>query len=271
MPTVHLENELEVYYEEAGRGMPILFLHPPGMGLVTFYYQQALADQFRVIAYDIRGHGYSGLTEEPLSIGLLAEDLLFFMNALNIEKAVVCGYSAGGSIALDFALKHPERMEALILSGGFSEVNDFWLRNEFKAGIALSNEKRLPFLAKAVSLGNRSTKADTKMLYDYFMKSDPLTLRKLYKEGLDYNCTKHLPNIKCPLMVVEGQFAFYFHHYQMIFQSLVPNVETARVSKGFHELPMKFHDPFNHVVRTFLNKVLYSERSTADSFKPAYS
>lgn len=76
---------------------------------------EALKDEYRVIAYDIRGHGNSDAGREDFSIDLFASDLISFMDSLNIRKSVICGLSMGGYIALNAIGNNPDRFDALIL------------------------------------------------------------------------------------------------------------------------------------------------------------
>lgn len=86
------------FYEEYGQGIPIIFIHPPGMGRKVFYYQRLLSKHFRVIFPDLSGHGDSDHIDQPASISYYANEIAQFMDALHIDKAVLFGYSAGGLI-----------------------------------------------------------------------------------------------------------------------------------------------------------------------------
>lgn len=77
---------------------------------------EALKDNYRVIAYDIRGHWDSDAGNEEFSIELFVSDLLSLMNVLKIDKASLCGLSMGGYIVLNAIENHPVRFEALVLS-----------------------------------------------------------------------------------------------------------------------------------------------------------
>jgi 3-oxoadipate enol-lactonase len=76
----------------------------------------SLKDDYRPIAYDIRGHGDSSAGNEVFSIDLFVDDLISLMDTLKIDKAILCGLSMGGYIALNAIEKHNERFDALILS-----------------------------------------------------------------------------------------------------------------------------------------------------------
>jgi len=76
---------------------------------------EALENNYRVVSYDIRGHGSSDAGKEEFSIELFVNDLLSIMDALKIEKAILCGLSMGGYIALNAIEHYPKRFSALIL------------------------------------------------------------------------------------------------------------------------------------------------------------
>jgi 3-oxoadipate enol-lactonase len=113
-----LVNEVEISYLEEGApdALPLLFIHGfPFNKLMWKHQLQALKNEYRCIAYDVRGHGQSQAGEKDFSMDLFADDLLAFLDALEIKKAVVCGLSMGGYIALNAIQKQPERFAALIL------------------------------------------------------------------------------------------------------------------------------------------------------------
>ena len=110
-------NNISISYNEAGNGnIPVIFLHGFPFDKSMWMGQlDSLKSSMRVIAYDIRGFGESKDEISPLSIKLFSEDLLLFMDKLNIEKAIICGLSMGGYIVLNAVERFPERFAALIL------------------------------------------------------------------------------------------------------------------------------------------------------------
>jgi len=110
-------NNLTISYNDVGEGsIPIIFLHGFPFDKVMWKGQlDSLKSSNRAIAYDIRGFGKSTDVNTALSIDLFSEDLLSFMDKLNIGKAIVCGLSMGGYIALNAIKAFPNRFEALIL------------------------------------------------------------------------------------------------------------------------------------------------------------
>lgn len=112
-------NDINISYNDEGpEGAPIIiFVHGFPLNKSMWDKQvKALKDNYRVIAYDIRGHGNSEVGKIDFSIDLFVNDLLSFMDALKIEKTVLCGLSMGGYIALNAIEKYSDRFTALILS-----------------------------------------------------------------------------------------------------------------------------------------------------------
>ncbi len=110
-------NNFELSYDDIGEGaVPIVFLHGYPFDKTMWHLQlDFLKSSHRVIACDIRGFGKSTDEESPLSMDLFSDDLIQFMDKLNIDQAILCGLSMGGYIALNAMKKFPTRFEALIL------------------------------------------------------------------------------------------------------------------------------------------------------------
>ncbi|MDP2176350.1 MAG: alpha/beta hydrolase [Bacteroidota bacterium] len=110
-------NDFELSYDDIGEGMvPIIFLHGYPFDKNMWQGQlDFLKESFRLIACDIRGFGQSKDEVSPLSIDKFANDLLLFMDKLSIEKAIICGLSMGGFIALNAIKRFPDRFVSLVL------------------------------------------------------------------------------------------------------------------------------------------------------------
>jgi 2-hydroxymuconate-semialdehyde hydrolase len=117
-----LANGIQTNYHEHGQGEPVLLIHGSGPGVTGWANWRltipALAENFRVIAPDIVGFGY---TERPADVKYNMETwvnhIFGFMDALGIEKAHVVGNSFGGGLALAMAIRTPQRVGRLVLMG----------------------------------------------------------------------------------------------------------------------------------------------------------
>jgi 3-oxoadipate enol-lactonase len=114
----------ETVVSETGKGDPIVLLH--AIGLDWRMWRDCilpLAKHHRVIAYDLRGHGYAAPAPKPLTVKRWAADLLELADCLSLEKFHVVGLSLGGLVALEFALQHPERLKHLTIIASSVEGN----------------------------------------------------------------------------------------------------------------------------------------------------
>lgn len=110
-------NDFTLSYDDLGEGrVPIIFLHGFPFDKSMWKGQiEFLKTTYRLIACDIRGFGKSTDEKSPLNMSLFADDLIEFMDKLEIDKAIICGLSMGGFITLNAAKRFPDRFEALVL------------------------------------------------------------------------------------------------------------------------------------------------------------
>ncbi len=109
-------NGIELYYEVHGSGKPLVMLHG-GFGTFEMFANiaPALAEKHQVIGVDLYGHGRTALTDRPFTFEHMAADIAGLIQHLGYEKADVLGYSLGGYVALQTAIRHPERVNRLVL------------------------------------------------------------------------------------------------------------------------------------------------------------
>src|SRR5688572_20840981 len=112
-------NGQELYYEVHGEGPPLVLVMGIGYDstLWTLGQVPALSQRFQVVIFDNRDAGRSSRATSAYTIADMADDTVALMDALDIEKSHVCGLSMGGMIAMELALRHPGRVDHMILSG----------------------------------------------------------------------------------------------------------------------------------------------------------
>ena len=109
-------NGITLYYEVHGTGRPLIMLHG-GFGSFEMFsdLSPALAVNHQVIGVDLYGHGRTALTDRPLCFEHMADDIAGLIEHLGLEKVDLLGYSLGGAVALQTAIRHPERVNKLVL------------------------------------------------------------------------------------------------------------------------------------------------------------
>lgn len=113
-PTFAEVNGIEMYYRIVGKGSPILLI-PGGLSDQHVWDAQLpiLARHHMVIVADSRGQGRSTRTKDPITYGLMADDYVALLDFLRIDKVDLVGWSDGGIIGLDIAMRYPERLKSL--------------------------------------------------------------------------------------------------------------------------------------------------------------
>ena len=117
---------VSIAYDDRGKGFPVVGLHAITHGSRDFeHVADRLASKWRLITPDWPGQGRSGVDTHPARLARYTELLAGFMDALNIERAVLIGNSIGGSAAMAYAAQFPSRVAALVLAdpGGLVPMN----------------------------------------------------------------------------------------------------------------------------------------------------
>lgn len=121
-------NGIEVYYEVYGEGKPLVLLHGAFYTIELNWGQliPELSKTRKIIAIEFQGHGHSPYSDRKLDIVTLARDVEGVMNYLKIDSADVAGYSMGGSVAYQFAVLSPKRLNRLVIISSTYKT-DGWL------------------------------------------------------------------------------------------------------------------------------------------------
>jgi len=108
-------NGINLYYETHGAGHPMILLHGGlGSGEMFGPILPAFADHHQVILVDLQGHGRTADIERPLDVALMADDIAALIDHLGLHRPDVVGYSLGGGVAFQVALKYPEKVSRLV-------------------------------------------------------------------------------------------------------------------------------------------------------------
>ena len=136
-------NGMRMYYEVSGTGSPLIVLHGaymniPSMGAII----PRLARTHKVYALELQGHGRTTDIDRPITYANLADDVAAFMDAVGLPKADVFGYSMGAAAALQVAIRHPAKVNKLIVASGAYDVTGW--QPEFTAMIPQLSVDMLP-------------------------------------------------------------------------------------------------------------------------------
>lgn len=214
-----------------GAGPALVLLHGNGEDYRCFEKQIGpFSRRFRVVAIDSRGHGGSGMGE-PFSLKAMADDVANVLDALRIERASVVGFSDGGNAALYFALRHPDRLNKLVLAGA----------NLFPAGL----EKRVRQRDRAIwnllrLLGSLSAGARRKARVFGLMVREP---------NID---PRQLSSIKAPCLVLAGEHDMIREAHTKLIARAIPGSKLRIIPGCDHFIFKNKHEEVNAAILAFL-------------------
>ncbi|WP_019242961.1 MULTISPECIES: alpha/beta fold hydrolase [Bacillus] len=252
MPTLDVDG-YNLYYTVKGKGTPIVFIHPPLLTSANFINQlENLSHKYKIITFDIRGHGRSLYSNRTITYQLIVEDITNLLDYLGIEKAFICGYSTGGSVVLEFLLTKACRALGGIIISGMSEVKDLYLKQRIVLAAKLAKVRVLPFLSLAITWGNSNNRQVFAKLYKEAINGDARNIEQYYRYSLQYNCTSQLQDIKLPVLLIYGAKDKSFHKYASILHEKLPDNDLIFLEKEKHQIPTKASFELNELINKFL-------------------
>ena len=218
---------------EKGQGEPLILLHGNGEDSGYFCGQlDAFAQHYHVYALDTRGHGKTPRGEAPFTIRQFADDLLGFLDAHQIEKAHLLGFSDGGNIALVFAIRHPERVDRLILNG--ANLNPAGAKRTVQIPIEIGYR-----IASLFARRSDSAKRNAELLG--LMVNDP---------NID---PADLAGVRARTLVIAGTNDMIKANHTRQIAAGIPDARLVFL-EGDHFVAKKHPEAFNRAVLAFLNE-----------------
>jgi pimeloyl-ACP methyl ester carboxylesterase len=183
-------NGQKVYYEIHGNGRPLILLHGGvGAGEMFDPFLPALAGNRQVIAVHLQGHGRTDDIDRPLRFESMAEDIALLLRDFKFLEADILGYSLGGGVALQTAIRHPELVRKLVLISTPFKRQGFY--PESLADMAQMGPEAARFMDQS-PMGQLYPGKDWARL---FTKLGELLRR-------EYDWSKDIPAIRSPVMLV---------------------------------------------------------------------
>lgn len=249
-------------YEEAGSGIPILFIHGYPLNRRMWQPQiDALSQDAHVIAPDLRGHGDSTPTEGVYSMDLLAEDCARLLDTLNItQKIVLCGLSMGGYISFAFARKFPNRLAALVLTATRAAPDTEETKLNRARSIALAKEQGITpiiesMLARVLSPVTLQNNPDLVETVRQIMRHTSLRAVLGDLQGMmeRIDSRPFLKQISVPTLIIHGKDdpLIPIDEAQAM-QAAIPNCRLLIMENAAHLPNLEASERFNHAIREFI-------------------
>lgn len=211
--------DIDIWWERAGEGAPLLYISGTGSDLRNkpSVFEGPYAKTFDLIAYDQRGLGRTSKPDEPYSMAQYGDDAARLLDHLGLDRVKVLGVSFGGMVAQELVLRHPDRVERLVLActspggaGGasypFHDLHHMDRTERAKLLIPVSDTRRDATWAAA--------NPDEHAFWVQATAADPYAAepghavgawRQLEARAL-HDTWDRLPSIRCPVMLAAGRF-----------------------------------------------------------------
>ena len=223
------------YFETYGTGMPMLLIHGNGGSIASFKCQiPYFSKEYRVIAVDSRSQGRSIDDNDSLSFEMMADDLNSLLDTLHVDSCYVLGWSDGGINGLLLAMRHPEKVKKLAVTGAnlwpdSTAIEPDVVRGDMKEYTSLKEKPMTP-----------SVKHDFKLL-----RLDCLE---------PHITTSQLNKISCTVLVIGGDHDVIRLAHTMLIAQSIPESYLWILPNSGHATLIEHKDLFNATVSEFFKK-----------------
>ena len=223
---------INMYYETYGEGEPLLIIHGNGGSINNFIYQiPYFAKNYKVILADSRAQGKSVDKGDSLSYEMMTDDLNALLDTLHLNNCYVIGWSDGGINGLLLAMRHPDKVKKLAVTGA----------NLWPDQTAVD-----PFINKWAI--NYYDSLRTLAITPNIKESIKLTRLLCFEPHIT---TKQLENITCPTLVIGGDHDVILPQHTMLIAQSIPNSYLWLLPNSGHSTPIFYKEQFNTQIDTF--------------------
>jgi len=264
MPHITAQDGTRLYYEEAGHGTPVIFVHEYAGDYRTWEMQMRFFSRaHRCVTYSQRGYPPSDVPSDPAkySQDIARNDMLALMDALKIEKAHVVGHSMGAYTALHVGINAPKRCISVVAAGcGWGSSPDVKKREEMKAlaaevGKMFANEGIAAAAAKYADAPMRQAQKNkdprgyaefARMLADHSAEGHAQTMLNLQlKRPTLWEMESELKSFSVPLLIIVGDEDEPCIDGSVFLKRIVPTAGLLVMPRSGHNVPTEEPAAFN--------------------------
>lgn len=247
----------KLYYEEKGSGETLIFLHGASLDMHQWKRQVEHFSQFyRVVTLDACGHGKSSLPPGIVSPDVFALDVKALMDYLKIEKAILCGLSMGGHVAIQTAIRFPERVSALILIGTPCS-NQFNLYERILVPINRFCLKLTPmsFLGWSMCFILKNPNPESKAyIKDVVGNMNHNDFNRVWKAITSMESRDGLSKIKCPTLILIGEYDTMTGSQQQFIHRSIKGSHLVTINNAHHCTNLDNPEQVEKEIEAFLRK-----------------
>jgi 3-oxoadipate enol-lactonase len=250
-------NGTELYYELSGsEGAPWLILSHSLACTVRMWDPQVAAfqDRYRILNYDMRGHGASAAPAGPYSFDMLADDVLALMKALGIQRATFMGLSIGGMIGQTLALRQPAAFERMVLADtGHTQTPETLKQWEERIRVAETQGMKplVPSTMERWFTPAFRERAEAKKIAEIVAATPVNGYVGCSRAIMKLDTTARLKDIRLPLLAITGEADGAAAGTRYIGEH-VPGAKFVSIAQAAHIANIEQAEKFNQALRAFL-------------------
>jgi pimeloyl-ACP methyl ester carboxylesterase len=272
MPHLTTDDGVKLYYEEAGSGVPIVFVHEFAGDYRSYESQlRYFARCYRCIAYNARGFPPSDVPDnvESYSQDRARDDIRAVLDALKIDKAHIVGLSMGGFAALHFGFTYPARARSLVVAGcgyGASHDKRAQFAQETEAAAAGFEQLGMAKAGELYALGPTRVQFQNKdargwrefadQLADHSAKGSALTMRGVQKRRPSlFDLVDKMKTIAVPTLIMTGDEDWPCLEPALLMKRTIPTAALVVMPNAGHTINLEEPAAFNGHIADFLHAV----------------
>ena len=256
-----LLNGISIEYLDQGEGEVMLLLHGLGSTKADWDFQkEAFSEAFRVIAPDLRGHGNSSKPDlkEDYGISQCGEDMKLLLQSLNIEKCTVVGFSMGGAIAFDMAVKYPSIFNKMVIVNTAPDFNNLGEFGEqmIQERTTLLKSEGMQAMAKKVSEGMFPDPEQKELQQIFYKRASENRLDPYYNSFItlmEWGLGDNIEKISIPSLVIASELDYTPIDSKVKYVEKMKNAKLEIIKNSRHGVTMDQPIEFNKVVLNFMN------------------
>ena len=272
MPYVTTQDNVKLYYEEAGAGLPTVFVHEFAGDYRSYEPQMRhFARRYRCVAFNARGYPPSDVPATPASYSQdhACDDILAILDGLGLAQAHIVGISMGGFATLHFGLKYPGRARSLVIAGcgyGADPARRAQFQEEAEAAARRFETLDMNESARAYALGPTRVQFQNKdprgwekfraMLAEHSALGSALTLRGVQKQRPSlYDLIPAMRQMIVPALIMSGDEDDPCLEASLMMKRTIPSAALAVLPHTGHGLNLEEPAAFNACLSDFFHQV----------------
>ena len=253
-------NGIDYYYDDIGQAKEvILFLHGLGTTSSSWLYQiPFFKKEYRIIVPDLRGSGKSSLGNATYSFDLCADDIALLLDKLDIKKVHICGFSLGGMIASQFAVKYPHLLSSICIVNSLPVFNPNTLKLKFVYQLRRFIAHFLPLIILITIMGwvlFPNHKKLRKKLKNFL----PSINKKGYIATLDamsgWDVENKFIKLNIPTLFIGSKFDYTIFNGKQEITQKMQNARYIEIEKAHHFVIWEYAKTFNKHYKKFLTQL----------------